>query len=149
MQIREFLHYHDASFSAACQSWSVHSRCSRCILENGANTTRSFSATQTKLAYHRVKCAWPGLAFADPAFHLGLFVVELVVGVVSPASGRCYHCSGLASGVVAGVFCKAEKQTGENSQFKVADWQPEARAQLGYIYHPESKPWSLSSSWTE
>lgn len=57
----------------------------------------------------------PGLAFADPAFHLGLFVVELVVGVVSPPGCRCYHGSGLASGVVGGIFCKApqtEKQTG-------------------------------------
>lgn len=55
----------------------------------------------------------PGLAFADPAFHLSLFVVELVVGVVSPPGCRCYHCSGLTGGIVGGIFCKARETEGQ------------------------------------
>lgn len=47
----------------------------------------------------------PGFAFADPALHLGLLIVILVVGVVPPACSGCYHGSGLACGVVGWVLC--------------------------------------------
>lgn len=54
---------------------------------------------------------WPGLAFADPAVHLGLLVVVLIVRVVSPPGGSCYHGPGLACGVVSGVLCKTKHKT--------------------------------------
>lgn len=49
----------------------------------------------------------PGLAFADPAVHLCLLVVKLVVGVVPPPGSSCYHGSGLTRWVICGVFYKA------------------------------------------
>lgn len=66
----------------------------------------------TLVICQREICVWPGLSFADPSVHLGLLVVELVVGVVSPPGGGCYHGSGLACGVVGGVFYKTVQ--GEN-----------------------------------
>lgn len=54
----------------------------------------------------------PGLAFADPALHLGLLVVVLVVGVVPPACSGRYHGSGLACGVVGWVLCLAKGGSG-------------------------------------
>lgn len=131
----------------------------------------------------------PGLAFADPALHLGLLVVVLVVGVVPPACSSCYHGSWLACGVVGRVFCIAKRAAGykwavfmeatmrcwprrirEGGRMKkitlhvtkpgltLADgwlaikktllWISKRSKKTGRIYHPVSKPWSPSSSWT-
>ena len=53
---------------------------------------------------------WPGLAFAEPAIHLRLLVVKLVVGVVSPPGSRCDHGPGLTRGVVGGVLYKTSEK---------------------------------------
>lgn len=68
----------------------------------------------SKVCHDNYNAVSPGLAFADPALHLGLFVVELIVGIVSPPGCRCYHCSGLASGVVSRIFCKARQTEGRS-----------------------------------
>lgn len=71
------------------------------------------SVVISKVCHNNYSTVSPGLAFADPAFYLGLFIVELIVGVVSPPGCRCYHGSGLASGVVSGIFCKARQTEGQ------------------------------------
>lgn len=60
-----------------------------------------------KAYYRHVKLSvLPGLAFAAPAVHLGLLVVVLVVGVVSPAGGCSDHRSGLTRRVISVVLWK-------------------------------------------
>lgn len=131
---------------------------------------------------------WPGLAFADPALHLGLLIVVLVMGVVSPPGSGCYHGPRLARGVIGGAFYKMAHahegfsglhvgySTNTHNQRRIkrelcphlsldewtelmwwawVTWQVLARWSHGLktgvgdeTHHPESTPWSRSSSWT-
>lgn len=65
-----------------------------------------------KAYYRHVKLSvLPGLAFAAPAVHLGLLVVVLVVGVVSPAGSSSDHGPGLTGGVIGAVLCRSIHQS--------------------------------------